>query len=99
MNEINPYRLSVETNEPLPSPPRPRSTLKWVTMGFVLAATIPFGFAVYGSVRESWAVASMPPGPRCGMGSFATVIMLGIGTPCFGCIGGAVGWIASKLHF
>lgn len=99
MRELNPYHVSVESIEPPTRLPRPRSTLKWVAMGFVIAASIPLGFAVYGSVQESWAAAAMPSRPRCGMDSIATMIMLGIGTPCFGCIGGAVGWIASKVPF
>jgi hypothetical protein len=97
MLELNPYHSSAEPMEPSPRVLRPRSTLKWVATGFVITAFIPLGFAVYGAVQESWAAAAMSSRPRCGMDSIATMIMLGIGTPCFGCVGGAVGWIVCKV--
>ena len=78
----------------------PRSAVLWMLTGFLLAATVPVAFGAYGLHRESVYAAALPSGTgACGMGSFGAMIIMIVGGPFCGMIGGIVGWVASKLNF
>ena len=67
--------------------------------GFALAAAIPMAFGAYTLHRESLYTASLPPGTAaCGMGTLGAWIIMIVGGPIFGLIGGIVGWVADNFR-
>jgi hypothetical protein len=90
----NPY-------EPVSTPPDDRvstktqySPLDCALMGFVLTAVVPVAFGLLALRNEFAYSASRPAGTgSCGMGLLAAVMLIAVGGPLIGTIGGLGGWL------
>ena len=98
MNHPNPYAV-LEAQSPSNTTSKAlRSKSRWVLTGGIIAAALPVLFGAYGLHRESVYAAAQPPGVgACGMGTLGALIIMIVGGPFCGLIGGLVGWIACKV--
>jgi hypothetical protein len=63
-------------------------------MGFVLTAAVPVAFGLLVLRSELTYSASRPAGTgSCGMGLLAAVMLIAVGGPLVGTMGGLVGWL------
>lgn len=69
-----------------------RSAFRWVTTGSLLAAVVPESFTAYELHREFTYAASLPPGTAaCGMDALVALMIMFMGGPFCGMIGGTIG--------
>jgi hypothetical protein len=100
MKEVSPYENPAMQRRVSDASTIPRSTFHWMLVGSLIAATVPLvagGVTLY---NESVYSAALPPGTgACGMGVLAGLILIVIGGPVFGLVGGGAGWLLSKVRF
>lgn len=98
MSGVNPYRLvDVQGHSAKPTV-KPRHKLRRTMIGFFFGAALPVGFGVYGMHQHSAYVASLGPNEAvCGMGAFASFMMIFVVGPFCGMIGAASGWVSAAI--
>lgn len=90
----NPYQTSKIPDDESHSSEAHYSPGQWALMGSVMAAALPIAFGLLALRSELAYAVPRPPGvAKCGMGALAAFMMIVIGGPLFGAIGGVVGWL------
>lgn len=73
------------------------SKLRWGTVGFFVVWCFFAAMGVFGLYQDAQYAATLPPGPRCGNGVLAAMLMIFPVGPVFGTFGFAVGACAAWL--
>lgn len=90
----NPYEPASTSPADAVSTKTSYSPFDCALMGFVLTAAVPVAFGLL-ALRSEWTYsASRPAGSgSCGTGLLAAVMLIAVGGPFFGTIGGLGGWL------
>lgn len=94
----NPYEPASTSPADAVSTKTSYSPFDCALMGFVLTAAVPVAFGLL-ALRSEWTYsASRPAGTgSCGTGLLAAVMLIAVGGPFFGTIGGLGGWLIGIL--